>query len=405
MRLLSVAEAQERLINKRRLMVTESLPIEHAAGRVLGQDIAAKITQPPFHASAMDGYAVCAADCSELPIRLKLIGESAAGHPFEGDLINGTAVRIFTGAALPTLADAIAIQEDCERLDDETVLVKEVAPDGQFIRPAGYDFHEGDVLLKKGDVLNYRDLTLLASMNVAEVPLFKKPRIAIIATGDELACPGDELGDGQIISSIPFGMVELFKNAGAEASLIGIAKDNFASLDHHIQNALMPENEFDIIVTIGGASVGDHDLVQSALINAGMVLDFWKIAMRPGKPLMVGSLAQKNIIGVPGNPVSALICAEIFIVPLIRSMIGNQPTFKPLQKAHLQNYVAANGPRQHFLRAVFSFDDAGGLVVTSLENQDSSLQATFAKANCLIVREPHADEAQSKDLVDIHILD
>ena len=309
MRLLSVAEAQERLIEKGRLMATESLPIEYSAGRILCEDVAARITQPPFNASAMDGYAVLSTDCTKLPISLEVIGESSAGHPFEGDLRPGTAVRIFTGAALPSSGDAIAIQEDCERLDEQTVLIKEVAPKGQFIRPAGYDFHKGDVLLSKGACLNFRDLTVLASMNIPDVPVYEKPRVAIIATGDELVSPGEDLGIGQIISSIPYGMVRLFERAGAEATCLGIAKDTLSSLDHYIQEAISPENNFDIVVTIGGASVGDHDLVQAALKNAGMALDFWKIAMRPGKPLMVGSIAEKSVIGVPGNPVSALICA------------------------------------------------------------------------------------------------
>lgn len=405
MKLLSVAEAQERLVEKGRLMATEGLPIENAAGRILSEDVAALITQPPFNASAMDGYAVLSTDCTKLPISLEVIGESSAGHPFEGDLRPGTAVRIFTGAALPSSGDAIAIQEDCERLDEQTVLIKEVASNGQFIRPAGYDFHEGDVLLSKGTCLNFRDLTLLASMNIPEVTVYKKPRVAIIATGDELVSPGEDLGNGQIISSIPYGMVQLFENAGAQATCLGIAKDSMASLDHYIQEAISQEQNFDIVVTIGGASVGDHDLVQAALKNAGMALDFWKIAMRPGKPLMVGSLADKSVIGVPGNPVSALICAEIFVVPLIRSMMALDPTFKPHQKARLQNQVPSNGPRQHYLRALQWMNEEGQQCVSSLEDQDSSLQATFSKASCLIVRVPHAESAQQGDLVDIYPLD
>lgn len=405
MKLLSVAEAQERLVAKGRLMATESLPIENSSGRILSEDVAARITQPPFNASAMDGYAVLSTNCQNLPHTFEVIGESSAGHPFEGDLKPGTAVRIFTGAALPSSGDTIAIQEDCERLDEHTVLIKEVAAKGQFIRPAGYDFHEGDVLLSKGTGLNFRDLTLLASMNIPEVRVYKKPRIAIIATGDELVLPGEDLGLGQIISSIPYGMVRLFERAGAEATCLGIAKDTLSSLDHYIQEALCPKRDFDIVVTIGGASVGDHDLVQTALKNAGMALDFWKIAMRPGKPLMVGSLADKSVIGVPGNPVSALICAEIFVVPLIRSMMAFEPIYAPHQKARLQNTVSNNGPRQHYLRAFHWINEEGEQFVSSLEDQDSSLQATFSKASCLIVRAPHAEGAQHGDIVDIYPLD
>lgn len=413
MSLLSVAEAQNRMIAKGQLMATEMLPLEFCAGRVVAKNTSAKITQPPFDASAMDGYAVLFSDCSSLSsshnsftsVTLKLIGESSAGHPFQGKLSSGEAVRIFTGAVVPSGADAIAIQEDCDRVDQQGVVVKEVAKPGKFIRPAGYDFNEGDELVSKGTELGYRHLALLASMNIASVEVYKKPRVAIIATGDELILPGENLSPGQIISSTPFGMKQLFDQAGAEAHCLGIAKDNLPSLKNIISEAKAPENKFDIIVTIGGASVGDHDLVQEAMKLAGMELDFWRIAMRPGKPLMVGALNNQSIVGVPGNPVSAMICAEMFVVSLIRSMLGHSSPIKPTRKAILQNEVSSNGPRKHYMRSFCWVDETGQQKVECRENQDSSLQATFAFSNCLIVREPHSEGADQGEFVDIYPLD
>ena len=411
MSLLSVAEAQDRMVAKGPLMVTETLPLELCSNRVVAKCISAKITQPPFAASAMDGYAVIHSDCNSLPCSLRIVGESSAGHPFHGKVSSGEAVRIFTGAVVPEGADAIAIQEDCERqedcdrLDEQTVSVRDVSEPGKFIRAAGYDFHKGDELIQKGTSLNFRHLALLASMNIASVEVFKKPKVAIIATGDELVLPGEALAEGQIISSIPFGMKQLLDQSGAEAHCLGIAKDNLESLEATIETAKAPENAFDIIVTIGGASVGDHDLVQEALKNAGMELDFWRIAMRPGKPLMVGTLGEKSIVGVPGNPVSALICTEMFVVPLIRSMVGIASPIKETQTALLQNAVGSNGPRKHYMRSFYWIDKKGQVCVECRENQDSSLQATFAFSNCLIVREPHADHAFEGEFVEIYPLD
>ncbi len=405
MSLLSVADAQDRLVAKGRLMATETLPLDLCSNRIAAKNISAEITQPPFAASAMDGYALIHSDCSSLPSSFNVVGESSAGHPFQGKITAGQAVRIFTGAVVPEGADAIAIQEDCDRLDETTVSVREVYQPGKFIRSAGYDFHVGEELVSKGTAINYRHLALLASMNVGSIEVLKKPKVAIIATGDELVFPGEALADGQIISSIPFGMKELLNQAGADAHCLGIAKDNLASLDELIQKVKAPENNFDIIVTIGGASVGDHDLVQEALKQAGMKLDFWRIAMRPGKPLMVGSLGEKSIVGVPGNPVSALICAEMFVVPLIRSMLGSSSAIKPTKTAILKNEISSNGERKHYMRGFYWLDENGQLRVECLENQDSSLQATFAFSNCLIVREPHSSAASGGEYVNIHMLD
>lgn len=409
MGLLSVSEAQQRLIADCTISPAVTLPLDQCYQRVVVKDIAAKITQPPFDASAMDGYALSAADVRALPVTLKVVGESAAGHPFAGSVQQGEAVRIFTGAEVPVGADVIALQEDCERSGDE-VTVKEANPPSKFIRPKGYDFALGDVLLDEGEQITYRHMTLLASMNVADVMVRKKPRVGIIATGDELCMPGSELEAGQIISSIPFGMKPLIEQAGGEAEIIGIALDDLASLDDHISQGA----EYDILLTIGGASVGDHDLVQQALKAKGMTLDFWRIAMRPGKPLMVGSVAKSDggsqkVVGLPGNPVSALICTLMFVVPLIRSMLKAQHVYPKQYFAKLTNDVPENGPRQHYMRAFSEHDETGSgkgtVLVRSLEDQDSSLQAKFADANGLIVRFPHAKAAESGDFVEVLPLD
>ena len=405
MGMLSVSEAQQRLIADCEICPVVTVPLEQCYQRVVADDIAAKMTQPPFDASAMDGYALCQDDTASLPVTLKVIGESAAGHPFDGSVRQGEAVRIFTGAEVPTGADVIALQEDCERAGDQ-VTIREANPPAKFIRPKGYDFALGDVLLDEGEQINYRHMTMLASMNVADVLVREKPRVGIIATGDELCLPGREPKAGQIVSSIPFGMKRLIQEAGGEADFIGIALDNLASLDDHISRA----EDYDILVTIGGASVGDHDLVQQALKNKGMTLDFWRIAMRPGKPLMVGSLKKadgglQKVVGLPGNPVSALICTLMFVVPLIRSTMNAKLVFARQYFAKLSNDVPENGPRQHYMRALAEHDGSGSedgaVLVRSLEDQDSSLQAKFAHSNGLIVRQPHAKAAKSGDLVEI----
>lgn len=406
MGLLSVSEARAKLIDGCSLTSAEMVSLSDCHNRITADDIRARITQPPFDASAMDGYAIAldgnlSDEGGNFPSEFKLIGESSAGHPFNGKVTVGEAVRIFTGAVVPDGANHIAIQENCERIDDQTVRVNSIDPDTTFIRPAGYDFKSGDVLIAKGIQLNYRHASLLASMNIGKVAVSRRPRVAIIATGDELVLPGTTPDSGQIISSIPYGMKQLIDRTGGEATCLGIALDKLNSLQEMIDQA----QGYDILVTIGGASVGDHDLVQQALKNAGMTLDFWKIAMRPGKPLMVGNLGAQKVVGVPGNPVSALICCYMFVVPLIRSMCAAHEIIPPEHMAQLTNSVASNGPRQHYMRSVTSVNDGGQLSVQSLEDQDSSLQARFASANALIVRPPHSPEAVSGELVRVIDLD
>ena len=399
--LLSVDEARQRIMAGVAMTESEVVALDKALGRVTATPIHSLLTQPPFDASSMDGYALRSEDAAQLPAVLKIAGASAAGHPYSGDLKPGEAVRIFTGAVLPHGADYIALQEDCEAAEDGTVTVNEAGKPGDYIRPRGYDFSAGDDMIGAGERLSFRHLSLLAAMNMPEVPVRRRPRVAIIATGDELVPPGTALSDGQIVSSIPHGMAALIEAAGGEAVPLGIARDDLAHLEEMIGKAAGA----DILVTIGGASVGDHDLVQEALGKAGMALDFWRIAMRPGKPLMVGRLNDHHVVGVPGNPVSALVCCFLFVVPLIRGMLGRGEVMPPVHRAILKNQVPANGPRQHYMRAVFEISSSGQLEVTSLEDQDSSLQAMFARANALIVRQPKAPGAEAGEPVDIVMLD
>ena len=383
MALLSVSEALARVTDRIEPLAAERVPLAEAGGRMLAEDLAARLTQPPFDASAMDGYAVRAEDVRQLPATLKLIGEAFAGAGFRGDVKSGEAVRIFTGAPVPKGADAIVIQEDAE-LDGSTVTVK-AAAFGRHIRPCGQDFNEGEVLLVAGTRLSPRELILAAAMNHAEVPVRRKPKVAILATGDEVMLPGAELGPDEIVSSVPYGLAALVERQGGEAAILGIAEDDVES----IAGLARAGRDADILLTIGGASVGDKDLVATALGPEGLALDFWKIAMRPGKPLLYGRLGPQRVLGVPGNPVSALICAMVFLVPMLSRMLGIKDDQR-LIEAVLAEDLEENGPREHYMRAVSELSPDGNRLVRPLPRQDSSLMADFARADCLIVRAPHA---------------
>lgn len=398
--MLSVQDACELIVKGHTVLGVETVSLENALGRVLDQDLVAKITQPPFPASAMDGFAVNSSDLNELPVHLDIVGEAAAGHPFEGSIRAGQAVRIFTGAPVPEGADIVIMQENCNYSDDNVQINCTSLPQ-THIRPAGFDFHEGEALIQEGVPLHYRHLALAAAMNYGELVVRRKPVVAILATGDELVKPGSSLKNGQIVSSIPDGVSRLIELSGGSVKFLGIASDRLSSLKEHLAQA----QDVDIILTIGGASVGDHDLVQQALVDLGMKLDFWKIAMRPGKPLMVGKLGKQQVIGVPGNPVSAHICSLVFLRPLLRAMLGVSPLYDDLRKAHLLHALDQNGPRQHYMRSLALYDDTGRFVVEPIENQDSSLLASFAKANALIVREPHAAALSKDETVPLLLLD
>jgi molybdopterin molybdotransferase len=383
MALLSVAEALARVTEGLEPLPAERVPLEQARGRVLAEDVAANLTQPPFDASAMDGYAVRAEDVAALPATLRLIGESLAGSGYNGEVGHGEAVRIFTGAPVPKGADTIVIQENADTAPG-VVIVKEAAPQ-RHIRPRGQDFTAGEVLLRVGVRLGPRELMLAAAMNHAELPVRRKPKVALLATGDEVVPPGSELARDQVVSSVPAGLAALIEAQGGEPMSLGIAKDTPESLI----TLLRTGSAADILVTIGGASVGERDLVSAALHSEGLELDFWKIAMRPGKPLLYGRLGQQRVLGVPGNPVAALICGLVFLVPMLHRLLGLREGAQCRLEAVLGEALEANGPREHYMRATSQWE-RGERRVTALPAQDSSLMADFARADCLIVRAPDA---------------
>jgi molybdopterin molybdotransferase len=392
---LSVEEALARITGSVEPLGVESVPIAAAHGRVLATPLAAQHTQPPFDASAMDGYAVQAADVAKVPARLKLIGESAAGRGYHGRIGAGEAVRIFTGAPVPDGADAIVIQENTTR-DDDVVVVGEGALDPGYIRKRGFDFTEGAALLEAGRILNAREVMLAAAMGHGTVTVRRQPKAALLATGDELVLPGTKPGSDQIVCSNPFGIAAMVTGAGGAPTFLGIAKDTRASLKEKLEAA----RDADIVVTIGGASVGDHDLVGPVLREMGMALDFWKIAMRPGKPLMFGTLGSQRVMGLPGNPVSSMICTRVFLVPLIRRLLGLPVGDFARIEARLAADMPANGPRQHYARAILE-----GASVRPVPSQDSSLIAALARSNALIVQPRHGPKWPAGTLVEVLLLD
>ncbi len=342
----------------------------------------------------MDGYAVRAADVASVPARRKVIGTAPAGDPFDGSVNAGEAVRIFTGAAVPAGADAIVIQEDTER-DGDTVIVKECVAAGHYIRPAGLDFKAGQVLLEAGRVLNARDVGLVAAMNVLWLKVRRQPRVALLATGDEIVLPGEEFGPSDIVSSNTFALDGLVRASGGMPVTLGIAADNEASIRALAEGA----QGADILVTTGGASVGEHDLVQAALGDIGLKVDFWQIAMRPGKPLIFGRLGATPMLGFPGNPVSSMVCGMLFLRPALATMLGMEDVEPRVETAILGADLGENDRREDYLRASLSLDGKGNRVATPFPVQDSSNFARLVQADCLVVRAPHAPPAKAGDTV------
>jgi molybdopterin molybdotransferase len=387
---MPVADALAAVLAGSEALPEEMVALDAAHHRVLARDIAALRTQPPLAMSAMDGYAVRAADASRVAARLKVIGEVAAGRPFDTALRAGEAVRIFTGGVIPQGADAVVIQEDTVR-DGDSIDITQAAVAGRHIRPAGVDFREGDVLLHAGRRLTDRDLSLAAGMNYPQLPVRRRPKVAVLATGDELVMPGSTPGPGQIVYSNGYALRALARAEGAETIDLGIAADTIAATTDGIRRAR--ESGADILVTTGGASVGDHDLVKQSLEAEGVTIAFWRIAMRPGKPMMHGRLGAMRVIGLPGNPVSSYVCGFLFLAPLIRALAGRSDVHHATEAAVLGRDVAANDAREDYLRARLEERADGVPVATPVNHQDSSLLGNLAAARALVIRAPFAPAA------------
>jgi molybdopterin molybdotransferase len=392
MALLPVADALEQVLAGVAPLGTEQVALADALGRVLAADLAAKRTQPPAAVSAMDGYAVRAADTASGAATLTVIGDIAAGHPFDGTVGAGQAARIFTGGVLPKGADAIVIQENTTR-DGDRVTIKSAAVAGRHIRGEGIDFRAGDVLLRAGMRLIDRDLMVAAAMNYPAIPVHRQPRVAVLGTGDELVPPGAEPGPGEIVYSNGFALAALARTTGALVDQMGVVGDKPADIRDAIRRAR--DHGADVLVTTGGASVGDHDLVQKVLKDEGLALSFWRIAMRPGRPMLHGRLGPMQVLGLPGNPVSSYVCAMLFLVPLIRRLCGEARVTPALLSATLGHDLPMNDERQDYLRAVLTTNADGTLTATPVGNQDSSLMASLARADCLVIREPYAQAARA----------
>jgi molybdopterin molybdotransferase len=368
----------------------EMAALDTAFHRVLARDVAARRTQPPQAMSAMDGYAVRSADAADLTARLKVIGEVAAGRPFARKVGPNEAVRIFTGGVIPDGTDAVIIQEDTA-VDGDHITITEAAKPGRHVRPAGVDFREGDVLLTRGRRLTDRDLSLAAGMNYPELAVRRRPKVAILATGDELVMPGATPGPGQIVYSNGYAIRAMARAEGAETIDFGIAADTIAATTDGIRRA--NASGADILITMGGASVGDHDLVKRSLEAEGVTMAFWRIAMRPGKPMMHGRLGTMRVIGLPGNPVSSYVCGFLFLVPLIRMLSGRTTIHHTRETALLGRGVAGNDLREDYLRARLEVRSDGALVATPVDHQDSSLLGNLAAARALVIRAPFAPMA------------
>ncbi|WNJ98510.1 molybdopterin molybdotransferase MoeA [Thalassospiraceae bacterium LMO-JJ14] len=393
--MLSIEEALDKIRAGISPLGTEEIFITDGLGRVLAEDVIATVSHPPQAVSAMDGYAVRAEDAASVPVALTQIGEAAAGHTFEGKIGAGECARIFTGGGLPEGADSIVIQEDTDT-DGSAVIVKQAAVLGEWVRPEGLDFAAGKVLLSAGRVLTARDIGLAAAAGATWIRVRRKPRIAVLSTGDEIVMPGAPRRPDQIVSSNSVALVAYAEVLGAEGVSIGIAEDRPDSLRERLRDAA----GFDILVTSGGASVGDHDLVQSVFGDEGLELGFYKIAMRPGKPLIFGRIGETYLLGLPGNPVSTGVTAAIFLKAAVECMLGIAAA--PLyQAARLGRDLKANGKRLDFMRASLAPSDCDLPTATPFERQDSSMMALFADADCLVMREIGAPEAKAGDIVKI----
>jgi molybdopterin molybdotransferase len=397
--MISVSEARAHILAPLRPTSAETVALPDAWGRVTAAPVTARLTQPPTDVSAMDGYAVRAADAA-LGAVLRVIGDAPAGHPFDGTVGAGEAVRLFTGSVVPPGADTILLQEDATR-EGEHVTVKEAARAGRHIRRAGQDFARAQVVIACGKRLGARDIGLAAAANHPWLQVHRRPRVAILATGDEISMPGEPIGPGGIVSSNSHALAALIRAAGGEPIVLPVARDDRAAIGA-TADAL---GGMDLLVTTGGASVGDHDLVQAALKERGLTLDFWQIAMRPGKPLMFGDLRGTPVVGLPGNPVSALVCSILFLVPALAKLSGLPGEAPPIATAYLGTALAANDHRADHLRAALATDAQGRLIATPFARQDSGMLRALAEARALVLRAPNAPALEPGDAVEIIRLD
>ena len=383
--MISVEEALARLLELLTPLPAEQVSLADGLGRVLAEDVAARRTQPPFAISAMDGYAVHADDLSRIPVLLRIVAEVPAGAGFGGHVGAGEAARIFTGAPMPAGTDTVVIQEDTER-DGDRVRVLEGAPCGRYVRRAGLDFGQGDILLRAGRRLTARDIGLLAAMNRPWLFVHRRPRIGILSTGDEVVMPGEPIGPHQIVSSNSLALTAFVAACGGIAVSVGNAPDDPAAL----RRIAAATSGVDLLVTTGGASVGEHDLVREALAADGFELDFWQIAMRPGKPLMVGKYRGTPMLGLPGNPVSTFVCALLFLKPALDRLGGLPAAASAMPAVKLGVALAENDRRQDYLRARLAHAADGTEEVFPFDVQDSSMMQLLSAADCLIMRPPHA---------------
>jgi molybdopterin molybdotransferase len=387
--LISVEEALARVLDGVTPLPAEEIPIGEAHGRVLAGTLAARRTQPPADLSSMDGYAVQAADIATVPANMRLIGESAAGKPFDGTMRAGETVRVFTGSVMPQGAQQVVPQENVDRNGDQVTINS--PPKSKFVRRQGLDFKAGQVMLETGRRLNARDIGLLAAMDYARVAVARRPRVAILPTGDELVAPGTGDAPDRIVASNPHTLSALIRQENAEPIDLGIVPDRIELIAAAIGRARALEA--DVLVTLGGASVGDHDLIAPALAEAGIPLSFHRIAMRPGRPMLLGLASGIRVLGLPGNPVSTFVCAFLFLLPLLRKLQGRADLLPEAEKAALGRALDQNDHRQDFLRAKLARGPDGQLVATPFKLQDSSILSVLHAADCLIVRPPHAPAA------------
>jgi molybdopterin molybdotransferase len=388
---LSVAESLALVLADAAPLPPEESSLIDACGRVLAADLAAMRTQPPSAVSAMDGYAVRALDVANVPARLTVVGEVAAGRVLDREIDRGQAARIFTGGMMPRGADTVVIQENTRRQGD-VVCIEMSASQGRNVRPKGLDFTAGATLLDRGRHLTVRDIGLAGAMNHASVLVHRRPRMAVLATGDELVLPGADIAPGQIVTSNAFTLSALGRQEGAEMLDLGIVPDRLDATMAAVRRAR--EEGADVLVTTGGASAGDYDFVQRAFTAEGVKLSFWKVALRPGRPIMHGRVGSMLVLGLPGNPVAAFVCAVLFLVPLLRRLAGRADVSLPVTHAVLGCALPANDERAEYMRATLSTTPYGTLVATPFPKQDSSMLVPLAKADCLVIREPFAAAAE-----------